>query len=460
MIDTQPRVLAVAILLRVADGESANAVLDSALSAVTMDARDRGLTTTLVDGALRWQGRLDYQLQQVLDRPFSEIELPIRIILRVGAYQLTLLDRIPDHAVVNDAVTLARRYGHEGTAKLVNAVLRRLAREAATLTFPDAAADPVNYLATTYSHPTWLVARWLTRFGFAETSALLQVNNTPPELTLRVNRRWVSREGLQAMLAMHGVPTAPTPISPWGLVVTEGGNPRELAEYREGLFSIQGEGSMVMVELLRPGRHRTGWDMAAGVGGKTTYLAEWVDDSGSLVATDTSSTRLDVLRQELKRMELNSVTLLEADARTVPMEELSMDYILLDAPCSGTGSLRRQADARWRKSPEQILDLTLLQLELLSAASRALKPEGILLYCTCSLEPEENEQVIDTFLAEHSDFHLEPAGTRHTTLPADARDVQGYVRLLPQHHGTDGFFAARLVKSPAVSALHYSLHFE
>ncbi len=444
MATSQPRSLAVEILLRVEDGAAATAVLDQALTGSALEPRDRGLLTTLVDGTLRWQGRLDYVLQQSLQRPLAELPAPIRQILRLGAYQITQLDRVPDHAAVNESVALARRFGHEGTAKLVNAVLRQLQREPAT--FPDPADDPVGYLSTYYSHPAWLTARWLARFGYAETEALLTIDNTPPPVTLRVNRRWITREGLQLFLAMHGLETEPTPISPWGLHVTSGGNPREMAEYREGLFSVQGEGSQVMVELLKPGRNRAGWDLAAGVGGKTAFLAEWVDDTGSLLATDTSTERLQVLESELQRLELHSVTVTPGDARTAPVEPASLDYALLDAPCSGTGSLRRQADARWRKSPAQLPVFATLQRELLDAAARALKPDGILLYCTCSLEPEEDEDVVAAFLGDHPDWSLEQAGGKLKSLPEDAHDPAGFVRLFPHRHGTDGFFAARLHK--------------
>lgn len=452
MAELSPRALALDVLLRVEDGASANAALDQVLSSSTLDQRDRGFVTELVDGSLRWQGRLDYLLQQLLDKPLAQLPAPIRLILRLGAYQMTQLERVPAHAAVNEAVVLARRYGHEGTAKLVNAVLRRLERESATITFPDPNTDPIAYLSTAYSHPAWLVERWLPRFGFAETEALLKLNNTTPPLTLRVNRRWITREGLQMFLQMHDVDTEPTTISPWGLTVTSGGNPRDLDEYREGLFSIQGEGSMVIVELLRPGRNRHGWDMAAGVGGKATYLAEWVDDTGALLATDTSSDRLRVLEREAARLELHSIEVHEGDARTFPVEPESKDYLLLDAPCTGTGSIRRQADARWRKTPGQITELTQLQGELLEAGARAVAPGGILLYCTCSLEPEENEQVVDAFLASHPEWSLERAGEKHKTLPDDARDPRGFVRLLPQRHGTDGFFAARLVKAAGAEA--------
>jgi len=440
------RSLALAVLLRVAEGASANAALDEALSASSLDSRDRGLVTELVDGALRWQARLDYQLQAMLDRPLDKLAMPVLQILRLGAYQLTMLDRVPPHAAVNESVMQAREFGHEGIAKLTNAVLRRLSREKDQIAFPDPAVDPVAYLATAYSHPAWLVERWLTRYGFDETEALLKINNTPPPLTLRANRRWITREGLQTFLTMHGVETEETPISPWGLFVVSGGNPRDLDEYREGLFTIQGEGSMVMVELLRPGRNRDGWDLAAGVGGKTTYLAEWVDDSGSLLPTDTSQERLGVLRAEIERLELHSITVTPGDAREMPVTPESLDYVLLDAPCSGTGALRRQADARWNKTPEQLAELATLQYELLKAAARAVKPGGLLLYCTCSLEPEEDEDVIARFLASHPEWEVEIAGEKHRTLPEDARTPDGYVRMFPHRHGTDGFFAARLSK--------------
>ena len=445
------RSLALTVLQRVAEGASANTALEQALEQTDLDARDRGLVTQLVDGVLRWQGRLDYQLGQLLTHPLESLPVMIRLILRLGAYQLTQLDRIPAHAAVNNAVGLAHHYGHAGTAKLVNAVLRRLEREGAALPFPDRAQDPVAFLSASYSHPAWLVARWLSRFGLDETEALLRANNTPPPLTVRANRRWITREGLLDILRLRGVTVEPTPISPWGLYLPDGGNPRALEEYGEGLISVQGEGSMVMVELLRPGRNRKGWDMACGVGGKTTYLAEWTDDSGSLLATDIAQERLNVLSQEAARLELQSIHIFLSDARTYPLEAASLDYVLLDAPCSGTGALRRQADARWRKTPEQLPELATLQRELLDAAARAVKPNGIILYCTCSLEPEEDEEIVEAFLHDHPDWTLEDAGAKHKSLPADARLPQGYVRLLPHRHNTDGFFAARLVRQAPVA---------
>ena len=439
-----PRALALSTLLQLEDGKSANAVLDHILSTSNLDQRDRGLVTALVDGTLRWQGRLDYQIQHLLDKPLSSLPVPIRLLLRMSAYQMTLLDRIPAHATVHDAVSLARRYGHEGTAKLVNAVLRRLQRDVAEIAFPDPATDPVAYLAAFYSHPAWLVERWLKRFGFDETSALLQSNNNTPPVTLRVNRRWITRDGLQMFLKMHGVETEPTVISPWGLTVVSGGDPRDLAEYHEGLFTVQGEGSMVMVELLRPGRNRKGWDLAAGVGGKTTHLAEWVDDTGQLLATDTSAERLQVLGAQQNRLQLNSIEITIADARNYFVEADSLDYALLDAPCSGTGSLRRQADARWKKDPSQFKELIDLQADLLRAAARAIKSGGFLLYCTCSLEEEENQQQVSQFLLENPQWSQQIAGDKMRNLPLEARLPDGAVQLLPHINGTDGFYAARL----------------
>jgi 16S rRNA (cytosine967-C5)-methyltransferase len=449
MAIAQTRQVVLEVLLRVAGGASANAALDEALSHSSLDSRDRGFVTELVDGTLRWQGRLDYQLAQLVEGPLAKLDPAVLQVLRIGAYQLTQLERVPAHAAVNEAVEQARARAHEGAAKLVNAVLRRLEREKDILPFPDPEADAVAYLTAKYSHPAWLVTRWLARFGLQETEALLVINNTPPPLTLRMNRRWVTREGLQSFLKLREIETMPTSISPNGLILTSGGNPREIDLYQEGLFSIQGEGSMVMVELLKPGRRRDGWDMAAGVGGKTTYLAEWVDDSGTLLATDTSVDRLHVLQRELQRLELTSVRVETGDARTFHVDAESMDYILLDAPCTGTGSLRRQADARWRKTLAQLAEMAVLQRELLEAASRAAKPGGLLLYCTCSLEPEENEDVVAPFLADHPEWSLDVEGIKHPTLPDDARDPAGYVRLLPQRHGTDGFFAARLIKADA-----------
>jgi 16S rRNA (cytosine967-C5)-methyltransferase len=438
------RALATEVLLQVAEGMPATAALEAGFARTHLEDRDRGLVTQLVDGTLRWRGRLDHLLQQCADRPLAELAPAVLETLRMAAFQLMMLERIPAHAAVHDAVELARKYAHEGAGKLANAVLRRLEREQASLTYPDPTEDPVGYLATYYSHPAWLVARWLSRFGFEETAALLQAHNVPPQVTLRTNKRWITRDALHMFLQMHGLETTPTLISPQGLLVDSGGNPRVMEEYREGLFSIQGEASMIAVEVLHPGRGKTGWDLAAGVGGKTTYLAEFTGDTGHILATDTSEDRLAVLRTELERLELQAVEVQAVDARTAPVEAASRDYALLDAPCSGTGSLRRQADARWRKTPEQIAALTVLQGELLAAAARAVKPGGFLVYSTCSLEPEENAEVVRAFLEAHPAWQRESAAAHHRTLPADAVDDEGFVQLFPHRHNTDGFFIARL----------------
>jgi 16S rRNA (cytosine967-C5)-methyltransferase len=441
------RDVALLTLLRIEEGANAGAALNEALNASDLDARDRGLVTELTDGTLRRRGQLDYVLAQFMTRRVAGLDAPLRAALRLGAYQILHL-RVPAHAAVDESVSLVRRHGNEAGSRLANAVLRKVAAQAENPPAPDPEADPALFLAITESHPEWLVRRWLARFGFDETLALLRANNVTPPVTLRANRRWVERDALQRFLTFRDVETVPTAISPWGLTVTSGGDPHGIDLYHEGLFTIQGEGSMVMVELLRPGRNRAGWDLCAGVGGKTTHLAEWVDDSGTLLATDASADRLDVLRAQMARLELNSITVQRADACVFAVPPDSMDYALLDAPCSGTGALRRQADARWRKAPKDIPQLAELQRNLLAAGARAVKPGGFLLYCTCSLEPEENAEVVAAFLAEHPDWALIPAGDKHTSLPDDARAADGTVHLLPHRHNTDGFFAAKLQRAP------------
>ncbi len=436
---------AAALEVLVDETDNYRARLDAALNNIA-DPRDRGLATALANGVTRWKRRLDYIISKLIERPLEKLERPVHAAMRMAIYQMTLMDKVPDHTAVNEAVQIARDNCGQGAGKQTNAVLRRFQREMDELTWPDKEKEAAKYLSIYYSHPLWLVRRWLARFGFAETEELLIRNNEPAPTTLRVNRRWVTREALQNFLEMREVMTAPTEISEWGLNVIGGGDPRTTEEYKEGLFTLQGEGSIIVTELCRPGRNRDGWDMAAGVGGKTTHLAEWVDDSGTLLATDTSAERLDVLKDSMERLGLQTITITAGDARKInPGKE--MDYALLDAPCTGTGALRRQADSRWRKTAENIAEMATLQAELLRAGAKAVKPGGRLMYSTCSLEPEENTEVINAFIAENPSWSIAPAAEKFKSLPENAINLDNTIQLMPHRHNTDGIFAALLVKA-------------
>ncbi len=436
---------AAALEILVDETDNYRARLDTVLSTI-VDPRDRGLANALANGVTRWRRRLDYIISKLIERPLEKLEKPVMAAMRMAIYQMTLMDKVPDHTAVNEAVQIARDNCGQGAGKQTNAVLRRFQREMNELAWPDKDKEAAKYLSIYYSHPLWMVRRWLSRFGFDETEQLLIRNNEPAPTTIRVNRRWVTREALQNFLLMRGIETAPTEISEWGLNIINGGDQRTTDEYKEGLFTLQGEGSIIVTELCRPGRNRDGWDMAAGVGGKTTHLAEWVNDSGTLLATDTSAERLEILDETMQRLGLETIKITTGDARKINPEK-EMDYILLDAPCSGTGALRRQADSRWRKSVEDIADMANLQGELIRAGAKYVKAGGRLMYSTCSLEPEENTEIITTFITENPEWSISPAAEKFKDFPTNAINADGSIQLMPHTHNTDGIFAALLVKA-------------
>lgn len=452
------RVAALYALKRIdADGAYANLALDEALDRFALDGRDRALATELVYGVTRRRATLDWALGQVSNRPLDELNPWVRNILRQGAYQLMYLPRIPAPAVVHEAVELAKVRGHAGVAAFVNGVLRGLLRRLPNLEFPPAAQDPAGHLAVAYSQPRWLVERWLAQFGPDETRDLLEALNRVPPLAVRTNRLRTTPEALAQRLAAEGVQVRPARWSPDGLVLAEvsAAAPLErLPSFQEGLFTVQDESSMLVAPVLDPQPGETVVDLAAAPGGKTTHLAERMQDRGRVIAVDVHPHKCELVAGAARRLGITCIETVCADARSAGrLLAGRADRVLCDLPCSGLGTLARRPDARWRKRPEDIPTLAALQREILDQAAAALRPGGVLVYSTCTLAPEENDQVVDAFLAAHPDFAAEDL---RPYLPEGLRREPGVDRgrlwLLPHRHGTDGFFIARLRRIPAAQA--------
>lgn len=404
---------------------------------------DRRLVTELVYGTLKAQGTLDWALSHFLNRPLSKLTPVIRDILRMGVYQLLFLDRIPPSAACNEAVELAKRNGHIGVARFVNGVLRSLLRQPEKIAYPDAADDAAVYLSLRHLHPRWLVERWLAQLGFEATEALCRFNNQPPPLSIRTNLQRISREALQARLAEEGVRCEPSLLAPEGLLLLEAPPLTSLASFREGLYQVQDESSMLVAHVVAPQPGETIIDACAAPGGKTTHLAERMQNKGTIWACDVHAHKMDLLQDNADRLGLQVIHPSCLDARDIGKTwPAQADRLLVDAPCSGLGVLRRRADARWRKEISQIEELTILQREILEGAAPALKVGGILVYSTCTVEPAENRQTIEWFLARHPEFELEDAGS---LLPVP-RQGEPMVQLWPHIDGTDGFFLCRLRK--------------
>ena len=418
------------------------------------DDRDRALATDIITGTLRWQRSLDHLIEHFADRPVSKLDADVLLIIRLSLYQLLHLDRVPASAVVDDAVDLTRSARKQSATGFVNAVLRSTLRNRHRLPLPprpDGGGDQepaTAYLGITHSHPDWLVRRWLRRYGFHDTERWVRFNNDPAPLTIRANTLRLTRDQLAASLAQEGIDTELTRYAPDGLVVRTGnplrsatGNPAE-AGLHAGEFFVQDEASQLVPLAVdaQPGN----WilDLCASPGGKTTALAA-AAGNGVVVASDVRPRRIRTLVETVAAADARNVRIVYVPtAGSLPFAPV-FDRILVDAPCSGLGTVRRDPDIRWRRAEEDLVSFGGRQLELLRRAATVLKAGGRLVYATCSSEPDENEEVIERFLADEPAFAL--VDLRATSPLLDPFiERTGMLRTLPFAHGLEAFFAAAL----------------
>ncbi len=444
------RELALKVLTAVLEeGAYANLALNKVLERYRPAKLDRAFATELAYGALRALNTLDWVLAQFVSRPLDVQPPAIRNILRLGAYQLLYMPRVPPPAVCNEGTELAKKYGHAGLVKFVNGVLRNIARSGDKIKFPPLEQKPVEHISLCYWHPPWLVERWLAEYGLEETVNFCRANNTPAPNTVRTNTLKIDRESLARLLEEEeGLSVEKAAFAPEGLHISNYISLGSLKSFREGLFTVQDESSMLAARALSPTPGAFVIDACSAPGGKTTHLAELMKNTGRIVASDIYRHKLALVEENCARLGITIVEPLEEDARNLgKMYTERADFVLVDAPCSGLGVLRRRPDARWRKEPGQIAELTALQSEILESASRCLKPGGVMVYCTCTVTQEENLGQVKNFLAKHSEFGLD---SLVPFLPSSA-DVEGtlsdgYLQLYPHRQGTDGFFIARLLK--------------
>ncbi len=443
---TKARETALRALVRVEqDGAYLNLVLPALLTGAC--AEERSLAVQLAKGTLQRLNTLDWALGLFIRRSLHTFTPWVRNLLRLSAYQILYLDRIPAYAAVDQAVRLARRFGHRGVAGLVNAVLRRLAQESETLPWPDRLRRPVEYLSLTHSMPQWLISRAIERFGLEEAENWCRANNQAPRTAVRPNILRTNTEDLIEKLRHAGFAAAPSPLVPGILQLATAGSPAATDAFKKGLFTIQGESSALVAPLLNAKSGDTVVDLCSAPGGKTTHIAELLKDCGRVYAVELYQTRLQLVEKAARRLGLKSIQPLLADGRNIDRYNLSTPAaVLVDAPCSGLGVIRRLPEIKWRRSEKELYSRHKLQLELLDAAARLLPPGGKILYAVCSNEPEETVQVVESFIRLHREFFPQPL---KPLLPAVLREKQTdryTVSLLPHYHGLDGFFIALFSK--------------
>lgn len=393
---------------------------------------DRRLAHELAAGVLRQRIVLDRQLAPLVPRGWESVAAELQDILRLGAYQLTALERVPAHAAVDTSVALAKDTGGVRAAGFVNAVLRRLTRAEPSI-LPDADSD-VSALAAEFSHPLWLVQRWLEAFGSEGTKALLRWNNTRPRLVLQPAREQAER--LERRWRGEGIAVEHAPYEA-GLI-TDRSHPAELPGYPEGCFIVQDPAQALLARFVAPPPGAAIYDACAAPGGKTIALGR---APGTIIAGDASLLRTRRLAENLARAGSGREHVVVADARQPPLR--SAQVVLLDAPCMGTGTFARHPDARWRVTPEALADVARLQSELLESTASVVAPGGVLVYSTCSLEREENQEQVERFLVTYPEFRRDPSAA----VPSALLSAEGDLMIRPQDHNMDGAYGARLRRS-------------
>lgn len=443
------RSMAVRILTRIdRAGLFAEPLLDQALSRGDWTgAHDRRLLTEIVYGTLRMRGCIDWVIAHFCDGNPADLDDGVRNVLRTALYQLFFTDRIPAFAVVDEAVKIVKAM-HPAASGLVNAVLRNTLRKEKRIPWPRVAQDPAGHISVIHSHPVWLVKRWLALFGLEETVNFCRANNEIPPLALRVNRLRATREKVMEDLRQGGFGVNRTVFSPDGIVVTHSPVPlRDTLSHRQGHVQIQDEASQLAARLLdaKPGEKIL--DACAGAGIKASQLAEIMNNEGTVTAMDISRRKLNALRGNASRLGIGAIEPIVRDLREDPGRAFrgAFDGILLDVPCSGLGTLRRNPEIKWRITAEDVDHHADLQKRLIARVAGCLRPGGRLVYSTCSVMPEENEAVIGDFLSRHGDFCLiRPPGI----IPLSMVTEGGFFKTRPDFHGADGFFGAVLRKKP------------
>ncbi len=416
-------------------GKYSNLEVDAAIKKYGFAGADRALFTALVYGVIEKQITLDYLLGRLSSKPLDKIEPKVRAILRLGAYQILFLDRIPDRAACNESVELAKAHTHKGTSGFVNGVLRSLVRAKSNLPFP--LSDTDEYLSVRYACPMWLCVFWREQYGPKKCEQLLEAININPRITLRVNTLKTTREDLMAHLRAIGITCEPTTMSPYGILLDEFTPVREITPLAEGFCFVQDEASQLCAMALGAKAGERIIDTCSCPGGKSFGIAMAMENQGTLLSMDLHESKLSLVKSGAARLGITCLTTAVQNG-TKNREELheSADRVLCDVPCSGLGVIAKKPDLR-HKSPEEMARLPAIQYAILENGASYVKPGGVLLYSTCTLNKQENEEVVRRFLAEHSEFSLSS-----DQMPFG----EAMVTLFPDETGTDGFFVAKFCK--------------
>lgn len=443
------RKLALEALIKIdTDGAYANLALTAAFKRKALPERDRAFVTALVQGVTRNRQEIDLTLEELSKRPLKKMPASLRNVLRLGIFQLQYMPDMPASAVINTACDLAKKTGHVGQVAFANGILRSFARKATT--------EPGSE-SQRPSAPDWLMNKWLSKWGQEETDKLVAFTKQIPELILRTCEMSITPEGLMDILKAKGIRCRQSELVPGCIIVEDRGNIKgpvsKLPGYKEGLFTVQDESAAFASLVVEPKAGEVVVDLCAAPGGKSVHLAEMMENKGRVIAVDSHEGRLKLLKETRNRLGLTNIEIQVIDGRELSMTE-TVDRILVDAPCSGTGVINRRSDLTLNRQAPDMVALVALQKQLLENAAKLLKPGGVMVYSTCSIEPEENEELIKWFLETHTDFQtdsLMPFVSDELQVKWQKQDKDlnlqgGQLQLLPSRHNLSGFFVARLTK--------------
>ncbi len=451
-------------------GAYSNISINRYLEAGRFKDVDRAFITELVYGTIKWKLTLDHYIEQFSSVKLKKLSPWILNILRMGAYQLFYTDRVPPSAACNESVKLAKRYGHKASGGFVNAVLRNMARSPERLKLPDRERNLAEHLSIKYSHPGWMVKEWLDRFGEEFTEKLLDSNNRAPDLVVRVNTLKTDRDGLMEALRQEGLEVEEGKYAAEAVIIKNTVSVARLKAFKEGLFQVQDESSMLVAHILDPRPGELVMDACSAPGGKATHIAQLMNNEGTVIARDIHEHKISIIEENASRLGINIIKAEIFDAEDTDETYIGKaDRVLVDAPCTGLGIIRRKPDIKWTRSIEDRDEIVRLQMKILDAASRHVRPGGVLVYSTCTIEPRENQDVVRWFLESHPEFrisditHLVPGKLRRYVGKDGPEDIErdglnivnermddinkGYIQLYPNVHGTDGFFISRMERT-------------
>lgn len=413
-----------------------NLLLNQMIQKHKITGPDVGLLTEIVYGTLQRKLTLEYYLQPFLKK---KVETWVLSLLNLSLYQMIYLDKIPDRAVIYEAVEIAKRRGHKGIASMVNGILRSVQRQG--IKSLDEITDPLERLSIETSHPIWLIKRWVKQFGFEKTEQMCHENLHAPVQTVRVNQLKATREEVMWMLENEGFQVQKSPIIPHSIRILQG-NVVHSQAFKQGYITIQDESSMVVAYTLQLSSEMEVLDACAAPGGKTGHIAELLQNTGKVMALDLHKHKTQLILENTKRLGLSNVEVMQMDSRLAgeKFQHASFDRILVDAPCSGLGVLRRKPDIKYSKTEEDLYALQDIQLKILSSVAPLVKTDGLLVYSTCTVDQEENVGTVQAFLEIHEEFELHPL-----QLPEALQGFsqsESYLQIFPQDFGGDGFFIA------------------